>query len=793
MKQYIILFAALLTAVCSFAQDWTGAVNSDWNNTANWSSTPSNGDNIVIDPANYTGAMASPIVTGTAAFTPAEMLVQNGAQLTIAGNLSASDRVEILGAGTVVTITSGTFALNGGGNNARLIFAEDAHLQLEDGSLNVGQRLLFELGGTGEVNGGTITVGETIALVDGSTNSPSRLTQNGGTITTNAEFGFENEAGDFFPVFEQTAGELHINGALIWLGAAPGSGRGYFRSTGGTVFVTGSISNDPTSTMGMHLELSGTALLENSGNAVQTLAGDSIVVVNGAKWSDIHTVAWQHAGVFHAESGGLFRSGNTTLTGTGSYQFDHLVVPPLKVLNHVTPASISVSGDLEVTGTFLHAANKLVLNGAAQQTVTASSSGLSLYDLEIRNSVSGQPNAYGITLNNDLHLSHNLHLLDGIVESVPTATIFLADNATTTGGGDTTFIDGFMEKAGNDTITFPVGAAPDRYRPLAVSAPVSAATVIRVNYNPVPYADLVPAETPLQSVSAIEYWDLSRSGSTDPVSVTAGWNDASQSGLTNCADISMTVWDGAQWVFVPSTTTGLCNGANAGTLASAGDLPLIGPVTIGFTANVYQQAVLVCSGESVTVGTHVYDTSGVYTDVLQDVNGDDSTVVTILTVHAPLSVAVSDNVTHISLISPNAVSYQWIDCGNGNIPVPGATASEFYPVANGSYAVIVSANGCSDTSACVVIDQLGLAGTTFVNALLYPNPVSGDGVVTVQAPTAIQSLQLYTADGRIVVIEQLQITGEKAAITLPALAPGTYFIALDDVNGSYGMQRLVVR
>ncbi|HLP53444.1 MAG TPA: T9SS type A sorting domain-containing protein [Fluviicola sp.] len=793
MKKIFLAFI-LFSGTVSFAQNWTGAVSSDWNNAANWSQTPGNGDNITIDPANYTGAMAEPVITGTSNFTPAEMLVQNGAQLTISGTLNASDRCEILGEGTTVTISGGTFALTGGGNNARLIFAENAHLEMNGGALNVGQRLLFELGGTGTVNAGTITVGETIALVDGSLLGSSHLTQNGGTITTNGEFGFENEAGEFYPVFEQTAGTLNINGALIWLGASPGSGRGYFRSAGGTVNVTGTIGNDPASTMGMHLELSGSnALLQNSGNAVTTLAGDSIVLKNNAQWFDLAAASWQNAGVFHAEDASFFRSGNTTLSGTGSYQFDQLEIPSLKLLNHVSPATIAVSGDINVAGTFNHNNNQLVLNGETQQAITTTALGLNLYDLEVANKANGPVDGgYGVSLYNNLHIAHSLALTDGIVTVIPAATIKLSDNTTITGGSDTTFVDGYFEKTGDDAIEFPIGSSPDRYRPLSVSAPATAATVIRVAYKFEPYASLNPVEAPLQSVSVIEYWDLSRSGSADLFSATIGWNDASQSGLLNCNDISMTAWDGTQWAFVPSTTTGLCDGNNAGTLNSSVELPVIGPVTIGFTQNVTQNQVAVCAGESITVDTNTYTQSGVYIDVLEDVNGNDSTVVTILTVQEPLTTTITNNVTYLIADSPNAATYQWIDCNNQNAVIPGETGIQFHPSANGSYAVIVSNNNCTDTSDCAVINQLGLEYGSMQHIVVYPNPVKGQETLTISASMTIDSLEIYTLEGKVIALDSLEENGSVITVALPELTPGTYLLNIRTSTKGGIVKRFIV-
>lgn len=789
MKKISFLICALLSGTCLWAQNWTGAVSSDWNNPANWSAAPGNGDDIQIDPANYTGAMASPVIAANSGFTPGEMLVQNGAHLTISATLNASDRVEIIGEGTTVTLNAGgTFALTGGGNNARLIFVEDAHLQMEGGNLDVGQRLLFEIGATGEINGGNVTVGETIALVDGSLLGSSKLVQNGGTITTNGEFGFENEAGEYFPAFEQTGGMLQINGALVWLGAAPGSGRGYLRSAGGTIRVTGSIGNDPASTMGMHIALAGNALLENAGNAVDVLEGDSIVLVDGAEWRDMNTTTWQNNGVFYAEGGSLFTSGNTTLNGTGSYQFAQLTIPALKLLNHVMPALVSVSGNMQVSGTFSHNNNKLVLNGSLTQSLTASGTGFNLYDLEI---ASEAENA-AVVLNSNANIAHQLLLTDGIVSAIPAATIKLADNAAATGGSDTTFVDGYMEKTGNDAFEFPLGAWPDRYRPFSVSAPATASTVIRAAYKFSPYTNLAPVQMPLLSVSNIEHWDVSRTGSTDLVSATIGWNNAAQSGIGNCGDISMTVWNGTQWAFVPSTTTGLCDGNNAGTLHSSAPLPAIGPLTVGFTQNVTQNPVQLCAGESITVGMNTYDESGVYMDVLTDINGDDSTVVTILTVYDPIVITVTNNTTHLVATTIGTAAYQWIDCNSQFAAIAGETGATFNPAENGSYAVIVTQNGCSDTSACAIINQLGIEENALENAVLYPNPVKQNGTLTVSLTSEVETFEICTPDGRAVKTGSANASG-KLIISIPELAPGTYLLKLNASEDNLVVKRFLVK
>jgi PKD repeat protein len=47
-------------------------------------------------------------------------------------------------------------------------------------------------------------------------------------------------------------------------------------------------------------------------------------------------------------------------------------------------------------------------------------------------------------------------------------------------------------------------------------------------------------------------------------------------------------------------------------------------------------------------------------------------------------------------------TYQWIDCSNG-FPIPGETNQSYTVTGGGSFAVIISSNSCTDTSACITI------------------------------------------------------------------------------------------
>lgn len=129
----------------------------------------------------------------------------------------------------------------------------------------------------------------------------------------------------------------------------------------------------------------------------------------------------------------------------------------------------------------------------------------------------------------------------------------------------------------------------------------------------------------------------------------------------------------------------------------------------------------VCSGDSVTIGNHTYHISGIYQDTLIAFTGCDSLITTLLTVKNPVEVS-----TYLSgsTLTSNAVNatYQWLDCNNGYSPVSGAVSQSFSPLSNGVYSVIVTQEECTDTSECVTVMSVGIENPEEFPLLLYPNP-----------------------------------------------------------------------
>jgi hypothetical protein len=195
------------------------------------------------------------------------------------------------------------------------------------------------------------------------------------------------------------------------------------------------------------------------------------------------------------------------------------------------------------------------------------------------------------------------------------------------------------------------------------------------------------------------------------------------------------------------------------------------------SAIVGSQTLSLCAGQSVTVGTNTYTSTGTYTDILTALNGCDSTVTTNLTVGSALDLTTS---TLNETITSNAtgVTYQWLDCNNANVAIAGETNQSYTATVNGNYAVVVIDGSCSDTSACVAINTVGIkqnAKNFGVN--VYPNP--SNGVFTIQGLPVGTNIEIYNAIGEVVL--KLESNTTRTKIDLQDKANGVYFVKTNNL------------
>jgi len=138
------------------------------------------------------------------------------------------------------------------------------------------------------------------------------------------------------------------------------------------------------------------------------------------------------------------------------------------------------------------------------------------------------------------------------------------------------------------------------------------------------------------------------------------------------------------------------------------------------------QTISLCEGESYTFpdGTIHESITEDLTQIsrLKSVRGCDSLITTTITVK---KVDNSVNLNALTLTAnAGAAAYQWIDCSNGSIPVPGKNEQTFSGEPGGEYAVIITENGCSRMSDCYLLNVVGLDLEENREIKIYPNPAT---------------------------------------------------------------------
>lgn len=182
----------------------------------------------------------------------------------------------------------------------------------------------------------------------------------------------------------------------------------------------------------------------------------------------------------------------------------------------------------------------------------------------------------------------------------------------------------------------------------------------------------------------------------------------------------------------------------------------------------------VCSGSSYSFDTLSLSEAGEYSEVFQSVLGCDSTVVLTLSIDAPDASVIQTGSTLTAATS--GAEFQWIDCDNGNILISGETDQSFSPVTDGTYAVIVTENGCQAQSDCFSVVVSGTKESRFRSEIsLYPNPARD--VVEIDLGKKYDYVVIEVADllGR-KVGNSVFSNSQEISVPLQTYDPGTYLL-----------------
>ena len=196
-------------------------------------------------------------------------------------------------------------------------------------------------------------------------------------------------------------------------------------------------------------------------------------------------------------------------------------------------------------------------------------------------------NGTGLSVNCHISITGNANFINGIVKcGIYGSSITFLDGSTVSGGSNLSFVDGIVQKYGDDPFTFPIGNL-NVYAPLSISRPARMEPFYAYYERNSGLPGII-TDTALRSISSCERWILSNDGNysfTYPFDVTVGWTSSDRCGsistITNVNDITLTQYNSIPYSNTWDSHGGVGVGSvNNGTVTYSG-VKSVGSFTLG--------------------------------------------------------------------------------------------------------------------------------------------------------------------------------------------------------------------
>ena len=196
-----------------------------------------------------------------------------------------------------------------------------------------------------------------------------------------------------------------------------------------------------------------------------------------------------------------------------------------------------------------------------------------------------------------------------------------------------------------------------------------------------------------------------------------------------------------------------------------------------------------CGAYTSPSGNTIWTESGSYTDVLTGANGCDINVTVNLTINPIPCTDITANGGELTS-NISGMTYQWIDCDNGNAPISGANQQTFTATESGNYAVIVTqSNGCISTSDCQNVLITGINENPDINFTVAPNP--SNGLFWLETTEPSESIQIEVLNALNQKVWSGSASEQQTSIDLRHEANGVYHVQI--INGGNTLSERVVK
>jgi hypothetical protein len=154
----------------------------------------------------------------------------------------------------------------------------------------------------------------------------------------------------------------------------------------------------------------------------------------------------------------------------------------------------------------------------------------------------------------------------------------------------------------------------------------------------------------------------------------------------------------------------------------------------------------------------------------------------------PVPVILDNSVTadaNTLTATAEGVSYQWVDCDNGNAEIEGETGQSFTATEDGNYAVVISSENCSTTSECFQVIVTGIFDATpGIDVSVYPNPFAANLNIRLDDNGGKTFVEILSITGQLIMQENFT-NSEFMTLNVSDLASGTYLLRVRNDLGQY--------
>lgn len=135
-------------------------------------------------------------------------------------------------------------------------------------------------------------------------------------------------------------------------------------------------------------------------------------------------------------------------------------------------------------------------------------------------------------------------------------------------------------------------------------------------------------------------------------------------------------------------------------------------------------------------------------------------------------------------------TYQWLDCDNNFAVIAGETNKTFITGMDGNFAVAVTENGCTDTSACFQVTIIGIEENLLMHRVqVSPNPTRGNLSINLDRIYTTMDVSVRNIAGELVSHQKLRNVNHFELLIKGA--KGFYFIELKSGDGLVAIVKIV--